>query len=203
MERLNSFQSAILVKRMMQCYDSLSSRALEEKANDLGLYKTSANLSITWWHWLTCTSPNAIFLLERASRKRKRDESDNASRSIAWINPKLISHSESIPSNVDDKHREIKQAKAILLTSYYLGEVDVMSSFELNFNSGILTLVSNATNNDDTNDNLALSRKIVSKRTCMIHSAAQNYSTSSTTFAYCNLALFGHLSASIFSGVID
>jgi hypothetical protein len=47
MERLNSFQSAILVKRMMQCYDSLSSRALEEKANDLGLYKTSANLSIT------------------------------------------------------------------------------------------------------------------------------------------------------------
>jgi len=46
-ERLNSFQSAILVKRMMQCYDSLSSRALEEKANDLGLCKTSADLSIT------------------------------------------------------------------------------------------------------------------------------------------------------------
>ena len=46
-ERLNSFQSAILVKRIVQCYDSLSSRALEEKANDLGLCKTSADLSIT------------------------------------------------------------------------------------------------------------------------------------------------------------
>ena len=36
-ERLNSFQSAVLVKRMVQCYDSLSSRALEEKANEFGL----------------------------------------------------------------------------------------------------------------------------------------------------------------------
>ena len=36
-ERLNSFQSAILVKRMARYYDSLSSRALEEKANEFGL----------------------------------------------------------------------------------------------------------------------------------------------------------------------
>jgi len=36
-ERLNSFQSAILVKCMVRYYDSLSSCALEEKANEFGL----------------------------------------------------------------------------------------------------------------------------------------------------------------------
>lgn len=46
-KRLNSLQSAVLVKRMALFYDSLSSRALEEKANDLDLCKTSADLSIT------------------------------------------------------------------------------------------------------------------------------------------------------------
>ena len=44
-ERLNSSQSAILTKCIAQ--HSLSSRALEEKANDFGLCKTSADLSIT------------------------------------------------------------------------------------------------------------------------------------------------------------
>jgi hypothetical protein len=45
--RLNSFQSAILVKHMARYYDSLSSRALEVEANDLDLCKTSADLSVT------------------------------------------------------------------------------------------------------------------------------------------------------------
>lgn len=97
----------------------------------------------------------------------------------------------------------MKQAGASLLISYHLDEVDVMSPPEPGFNSGILTPVSDAINNDDTNDNLALPRKVVSKRTCMIHSAPQNHSTSSTTSVYCSSALSGHLSASIFSGVID
>ena len=43
-ERLNSFQSAILVKRITQHYDSLSSPALERKANKFGLCKTTMSL---------------------------------------------------------------------------------------------------------------------------------------------------------------
>ena len=112
------------------------------------------------------------FLLERVSGKRKRGESDNAGRFIAWTNPELISHDESISSNVGDKNREMEQAGATLLTSYQLGEVDVVSPLEPGFNSGILTLVSDAINNDDTNGNLALPRKVVSKRTCMVYPAA-------------------------------
>jgi hypothetical protein len=119
-------------------------------------------------------------LLERASGKRKRGESDNAGRSIAWTNHELISHDESIPSNVGDKHREMEQAGATLFTSHHRGEVDVMSPPEPGFNSGILTPVSDANNKDDTNGNLALPRKVVSKRTCVVHPAAQNHSTSST-----------------------
>ena len=97
----------------------------------------------------------------------------------------------------------MEQAGATLLTSYHLGEVDLMSPPEPGFNGGILTPVSDATNNDDTNGNLALPRKVVSKRTCMVHPAAQNHSTSSTTSAYCSPAVSGHLSASIISGVVD
>ncbi|KAL9099630.1 MAG: hypothetical protein Q9163_004896, partial [Psora crenata] len=105
--------------------------------------------------------PDATFLLERASGKRKRRESDNTGRSIAWTNPELISHNESIPSNVGDKYQEMEQAGAILLTPYYLGEVDVVSPPEPGFNSGTLTPVSDATNNDDTNGNLALRRNVM------------------------------------------
>lgn len=97
----------------------------------------------------------------------------------------------------------MKQAEATLLISYHLDEVDVMSSLELSFNNEILTLVLNAINNDDTNDNLTLLRKVVSKRTCMINSIAQNHSTSLITSIYYNLILFERLSASIFNGVID
>jgi len=97
----------------------------------------------------------------------------------------------------------MKQAEATLLISYHLDEVDVMSSLELSFNNEILTLVLNAINNDDTNDNLTLSRKVVSKRTCMIDSIAQNHSTSLITSIYYNLILFERLSASIFNDVID
>jgi hypothetical protein len=43
-ERLNSFQSTILVKRMARYYNSLSNRALEEKANEFGLCKTNISL---------------------------------------------------------------------------------------------------------------------------------------------------------------
>jgi len=46
-EKLNSAQSAILVRRMVQCYDSLSSCALEGKAKELGFCTTSVDLSIT------------------------------------------------------------------------------------------------------------------------------------------------------------
>jgi len=46
-QRMTSSQSAILVKYMAQNYDSLSSRALEAKAVEFGLYKTSLALSIT------------------------------------------------------------------------------------------------------------------------------------------------------------
>jgi len=97
----------------------------------------------------------------------------------------------------------MKQAEATLFIFYYLDEVDVMSSLKLSLNNEILTLVLNAINNDDINDNLTLSRKVVSKRTCMIDSIAQNYSTSLITFIYYNLILFERLSASIFNDVID
>jgi len=46
-ERLNTFQSAILVKYIARYYDSLLSRALEEKANELGLRKISVDLRVT------------------------------------------------------------------------------------------------------------------------------------------------------------
>jgi hypothetical protein len=46
-ERLKSIQIAILVKYVAENCDSLSSRALEEKANDYGLRKTGVNFSIT------------------------------------------------------------------------------------------------------------------------------------------------------------
>jgi hypothetical protein len=58
-ERLNSFQSASLVKYVARNCDSLSCRVLEEKANEVGL-------------------------LERASGKRKRCQ---RSPSIAWTDP--------------------------------------------------------------------------------------------------------------------
>lgn len=45
-ERLNSFQSAILVKRVARYCDSLSSRALEEKANEFSLCKTNISLPV-------------------------------------------------------------------------------------------------------------------------------------------------------------
>lgn len=45
-ERLNSFQSAILVKHVARYCDPLLSRVLEEKANELGLCITNTSLSV-------------------------------------------------------------------------------------------------------------------------------------------------------------
>jgi hypothetical protein len=94
----------------------------------------------------------------------------------------------------------MERAGATLLSSF---NPDGLSLPETGFNSGILTPVSDAANNDDTNGNLALPQNAVSKRTCMVHPAAQNHSTSSTTFAYCSPAFSGHLNASIFNDVVD
>ena len=187
----------------MQCYDSLLSRALEEKTNDLDFCKIKANFSITQWQWLIYTDSDAIFLFERVSEKRKCDINNKANRFIAWTNSELIFHDENISSNNDNRYREIKQAEVILLIFYHCDKVNVISSFESNFNSEILTLVSNAINNDNINDNLTLSRKIVNRRTCMIHFITQNHFTSLITSVSCSSILFEHLSASVFNDVIE
>ena len=78
-ERLDSSQSAILVKRIVRCCDSLSNNILNEKAKAVGLCETNISL------------PRATFLTQRASGKRKRGKSDNTASSIAWTDPVSVS----------------------------------------------------------------------------------------------------------------
>lgn len=97
----------------------------------------------------------------------------------------------------------MEPAGVTLLTSYHPGEVDGVSPPETGLNSGILTPVSEAVNNDDTNGMLALPHNAMCKRTCMVHPAAKKHSTSSIMSAYCSPAFSGHLYASTFSDVVD
>ena len=68
----------------------------------------------------------------------------------------MISHHKSSLWNTFDKYRQNKQAGATLLTSDQSAEVNGISPPETGFNSGILTPVSDAANNNDTNGNSAL-----------------------------------------------
>ena len=115
----------------------------------------------------------------------------------------MFSNDKSIPSNVDDKYGETEPAGATLLTSYHSGELEGVSPPETGFNSGTLTPDSDAANNDDTNDNLALPHNALCKRTCKVHHTAKNHSTSSITSACCNPAFSGHLNAFTINDVID
>lgn len=159
-KRLNSFQSAVLVKCMAQYYNSLSNCALEEKANEFDLCKTSVNLFITWWHWLICTGFDAIFLLEQASEKRKCGQSDNRVLFIAWTDSVSVSFNKSSSFNICNLSWQVKQKVKVevnLLNSYYPDEVNGLTPLKTDFNSGILTPNSNTSNDDDKNANLTVS----------------------------------------------
>ncbi|KAL9125160.1 MAG: hypothetical protein Q9217_005592 [Psora testacea] len=142
-ERLNSIQRVSLVRYMARHCDLLSSRVLEEKGYELGLCKTNPSL------------------LERTSGKRKRLRSKHTAPSTTWTDPNSISHHKSSPWTICDIYRQNEQAGATILTCDHPAEVNGVSPPETGFNSGILTPVSDAANDDDTNGNSALRGNII------------------------------------------
>lgn len=82
------------MKRVARYCDPLSSRVLEEKANELGLCNTNTSLSVP----------------QRASGKRKRGQSNSTTPFIVWTDSVSECSNRSSSFNIYDISRQVEQS---------------------------------------------------------------------------------------------